>query len=627
VDEIQLSYPFHPAVKHVVALFKENEAYRQTRGLMQFVSKMLKSVWQRPTNDVHLIGCQHLDLNVPDVREEVTRISALQGAIATDIAAGGQAHAELIDAHAGNDAASQAAALLLTASLSESVEAVKGLNVRDLLECLISPGRGALEFQDAFAALCRDAWYFANVENLGRRVQRRAEGAPQPKVDAEMKRRLEEIFQPERRKAYERVLALPKLEEIDLKGPRVCLVLSPDGKGLSEDAKSFYESVVEKNNLCIVTGDGSDLASLEAVARRIWATVRVREETGGDRSPHAAELEDMGGEAEKDFHSAVVSLFNRVYYPHRSGLASTRLAMTFTGKTSYGEEHVEKALADRGVWKLVIDVEAEADGLIQRAEEMLWPATERRVPWRDVAYNSITYPRWVWLPPRGLEQLRDIARGQGRWRWHEDGYIEKPPFPPAQTSVSVVERDYDADSGEATLLVTGREAGKRPRILYARDAVDLPDRPDGEIDDSIFKTPEVRLFFLAIDPDGTHETGEPCEWKNKLTIKHEPRAVVGKCLVELAVVPQATEIRWNTKGINPKDGELYSGPIELDGSVAHTLHVYAECAGVSATRSFPIPAIDAEGPAIDPTRPARLRKRLELRGSDAPLGSSTAPSR
>jgi predicted AAA+ superfamily ATPase len=130
VDEIHLSYPFHPSVKHVVALFKENEAYRQTRGLMQFVSKMLKSVWQRPTNNVHLIGCQHLDLNVPDVREEVTRISALQGAIATDIAAGGQAHAELIDAHAGNDAASQAAALLLTASLSESVEAVKGLNER-----------------------------------------------------------------------------------------------------------------------------------------------------------------------------------------------------------------------------------------------------------------------------------------------------------------------------------------------------------------------------------------------------------------------------------------------------------------------------------------------------------------
>ena len=47
-EDIHGSYPFHPSVKHVVALFKENESYRQTRGLMQFVSKMLKSAWKRP---------------------------------------------------------------------------------------------------------------------------------------------------------------------------------------------------------------------------------------------------------------------------------------------------------------------------------------------------------------------------------------------------------------------------------------------------------------------------------------------------------------------------------------------------------------------------------------------------
>ena len=85
-EEIHGSYPFHPSVKHVIALFKENESYRQTRGLMQFVSKMIKSAWARPINDVYLIGCQHLDLNIPDVREEINRISNLQGAIAHDIA-------------------------------------------------------------------------------------------------------------------------------------------------------------------------------------------------------------------------------------------------------------------------------------------------------------------------------------------------------------------------------------------------------------------------------------------------------------------------------------------------------------------------------------------------------------
>lgn len=52
VDEIRLAYPFHPSVKRVVALFKENESYRQTRGLMLFASKMLKSVWTREADGV-----------------------------------------------------------------------------------------------------------------------------------------------------------------------------------------------------------------------------------------------------------------------------------------------------------------------------------------------------------------------------------------------------------------------------------------------------------------------------------------------------------------------------------------------------------------------------------------------
>ncbi len=113
-EEIHGSYPFHPSVKHVIALFKENESYRQTRGLMQFISKMIKSTWARATNDVYLIGCQHLNLNIGDVREEINRISNLQGAIAHDIAAGGTAIAEVVDAHHHSDAASQLASLILT---------------------------------------------------------------------------------------------------------------------------------------------------------------------------------------------------------------------------------------------------------------------------------------------------------------------------------------------------------------------------------------------------------------------------------------------------------------------------------------------------------------------------------
>ena len=74
-EEVRETYPFHPSFKNLVALFKENEGFRQTRGLMQFTARLLRSVWNREANDVFLIGTQHLDLNDPEVREEVQRVN------------------------------------------------------------------------------------------------------------------------------------------------------------------------------------------------------------------------------------------------------------------------------------------------------------------------------------------------------------------------------------------------------------------------------------------------------------------------------------------------------------------------------------------------------------------------
>src|SRR5260370_20762075 len=120
---------------------------------MELVSKMMKSAWTRSVNNVYLIGCQHLNLNLMDVREEINKISNLQGAIAHDVASGGGAVAETVDGHNKNDAASQCAALLLTGSLSESVDAVKGFAKPQMLANSLTPSRTAIEFQEAFESL------------------------------------------------------------------------------------------------------------------------------------------------------------------------------------------------------------------------------------------------------------------------------------------------------------------------------------------------------------------------------------------------------------------------------------------------------------------------------------------
>ena len=84
-DEIAATYPFHPRLKNVVALFKENEQFKQTRGLIELVSRLLKSVWERKDNDVFLVGPQHFALSMSEVREKLTEISGMRDVIATDL--------------------------------------------------------------------------------------------------------------------------------------------------------------------------------------------------------------------------------------------------------------------------------------------------------------------------------------------------------------------------------------------------------------------------------------------------------------------------------------------------------------------------------------------------------------
>ena len=121
-EQVRETYPFHPSFKHLVALFKENEGFRQTRGLMQFTARLLKSVEQREIDDVFLIGTQHLDLNDDQVRDEIERIAPkLIPAVTRDIADSGNAISETIDVELGTDAARQVMTLLLASSLSRAV--------------------------------------------------------------------------------------------------------------------------------------------------------------------------------------------------------------------------------------------------------------------------------------------------------------------------------------------------------------------------------------------------------------------------------------------------------------------------------------------------------------------------
>ena len=58
---------------------------------------------------------------------------------------------------------------------------------------------------------------------------------------------------------------------------------------------------------------------------------------------------------------------------------------------------------------------------------------------------------------------------------------------------------------------------------------------------------------------------KPRRWENKLTLTHERVTLPGgKRRVSLTVKPRGV-IRWNITAANPKEGEVYSEPIDLAG--------------------------------------------------------------
>lgn len=634
-DEIAASYPFHPSFKHILALFKENERFRQTRGLMTMAALMVKSALARPMNDVFLVGCQHIDLSNPDVRDAITNVYDLSGAIAHDIAGTGaeKAHAQTIDEQMDNDSASQVARLVLMASLSEANDAVKGLAKAEVVQNLVAPHRSPIEFDEAFEKLrieCwylhrkeNDAWYFSKNENLKKKIEKYAVTAPQPKIDAEMERRLTLVFEPKRRSAYTTVLPLPKVEDIKTSGERILLVLSPDKRVPPEEAERLFNAVAEKNNFCVVTGDGTDLAKLEDKVRRIWATAKVMQEDGGERSPNLVELEEEAETAEFEFNSALINLFNRVYYPARlpkggvDGLAYAALKLVERRSqgggpaTIDGEAAVEEALSATGASKLILDLTTEQtlSGLRSRAEDQLWGTTERKTRWKDVEERAICNVRWPWLPLRGLDEIKRAALANGQWRDNGDGYVEKGPFPAAKTSVKVLTRNYEDQTGVATIELTATDAGANGKIHFAQASDVSATSPI--VPDLIMERDETVLWFVAVDPDGKHETGEPVKWTNTLTLTYEPKEVMGKRSVALTVKPRG-KIRWNTDGTNPREGKPYTGPIPIDGNEEVKIYAYAEDAGVETTKTFVIRPVKGGEVQIDPDRPVLLRKRQKI---------------
>ncbi|MBY5501272.1 DUF499 domain-containing protein [Rhizobium leguminosarum] len=639
-EQVRETYPFHPSFKHLVALFKENEGFRQTRGLMQFTARLLKSVEQRPLDDVFLIGTQHLDLNDEQVRDEIERIAPkLLPAVTRDIADSGNAISETVDNELGADAAQQVMTLLLASSLSRAVGGRIGLSDNEIIEFLAAPNRKPDEFLSALERLREQAWYLhreeqrffiKETENLSRQIERTAKEIPQPKIDQALINRLTGILQPASKRAYQELQILPKLDELRLTGPRVLIVIRPDGRVPPNELQNFFDYQQEKNNLLVLTGQDSHLAdAVEDRLRELYAIEQISKRLKPGDSLYE-EARDRFEDAVDRFHKALSAGYNRLYYPalEETDGSERLMAVTIDNGLKIGEGdqsaevQIEKLLASpRANYKLALDMAEDFSQYFAMAEEYLWPSGKenRRTPWKDVLSRAKSLPVWPWMPGSGgLDTLKAEGLKQGRWRLGEDGYIEKGPFPKEKTTVNVSLQGSNLDTGDSLLSLTPRNAGDSPIVQYStKPEVTEADPRVEDLDN--FSTSEGSLYFWVKDPTGKFESGAPVRWMAELKIRHQVDPAADKRRVTLQSTPRAA-ITYSLDGSNPKDGTEYTAPFEI-GPEAIRLLVYARAGEANKTADFQIPASGDKRVQIDDTKPARLQgKRVSLDTTDRVYG-------
>lgn len=636
-EQVRETYPFHPSFKHLVALFKENEGFRQTRGLMQFTARLLKSVDERDSDDVFLIGTQHLNLNDEQVKDEIERIAPkLMPAVTRDIADAGNAIAEQIDGELAGDAAQQLMTLLLSASLSRAVGGRIGLSESELIEFLAAPQRKPDEFLQALQRLRESAWYLhreeqrffvKETENLSRQIERNAKELPQPKIDQALINRLSGILAPVSKVAYQDVQVLPKLDELKLGGPRTLIVIKPDGKVPPNELQNFFDYQQEKNNLLVLSGQDSLLAdAVEERLRDLYAIEQIQKRLkSGDTL--FEEARDRFEESEDRFGKALSAAYNRLYFPANDTLDGRDVLAGVTIdqglKLGQGEQsaeaQIEKLLASpRADYKLVSELGKDNfDEYFAQAEEYLWPSGKdnRRTPWKDVASRAKCSPVWPWMPgTSGLDALKAEALKQGRWRLGEDSYIEKGPFPKDKATVNVSVVNVKPDTGETVLSLTPRHAGDSP-VVYWSSKPDVSDKDSRVADLDNFTTGEGTVYFVVKEPTGRYESGPATRWLADLKIRHQVEPSADKRRITLAVTPQA-DIFFTLDGSNPKDGSRYDAPFEI-GSASCRLLVFARAGEANKTADFQIPASGDKTVQIVESKPARLQsKRVALDTTD-----------
>jgi hypothetical protein len=607
------SYPFHFAIRDLYARFRENPGFQQTRGLIRLMRTVVARIYDPEVGkaqNLALIHVHDLDLNDADTRSEITQINpTLENAISHDIAANGGAISENMDSNLGGTDTQDISKLLLVASLANIPNAVLGLSISEVISYLCAPGRDVTQLrQEVLPNLTTKAWYlhsttdgklfFKNVENLVARLRNTAESYNRQSSLKELQTFLERSFQPTIKDCYQEVIALPSVDDIQIKPERVTLVIYepyPSG-GLHPDLEKRFDDLDYKNRILFLSGARGSLDALLDTAAELKAITYIltemKVEKIAENDPQFASAQEMQEKIRFRLLSAVRETFTVLYYP-TDQLRNADFIMAFTDNNYNGEKQIRETLKAKG--KFTDDISN--DSFRKKCEQRLF--TQKAMLWTEVKKRAATDARWQWHRLDALDNIKNDLISKDQWR-ENGGYVEKPPFPKPDTEIRWRQVQRNGETGEVTLALTPVHGD----TIYYEIGATATTASQKVTDFNNFVTSELEISFLCVDSTGEHHTGEAQTWCNEITLKSRVYQQGHDKMLELQSAPPVP-IRYTTDGSDPKQaGGSYDEPFVIPSGTVCVLAIAEKQGIMSKTLRVDITWDKIDDFQVDPLKKA-----------------------
>ena len=634
---IKDSYPFHPDLRDLVGKFKENEGFQQTRGVIRLMQMIVSNLWNSKTAEtIDLVHPYDLDLNNDEIASEVRTINpSLSEAIAHDIAHSGDAECEEIDQVNKSNDASEAAKLVLMASLSTTPGAVPGLREFELIDCLQRPGRDLSTFKaNVLDKLATRAWYlhnsadgrlfFKNQQNLAAKLRSTAQSLHTETVDRMLRDHLEDYFKPTIRDCFQTVKILPPLDEVQLEVEKTTLVIiRPGGQAnqlpISQEWQDWWEQQPYKNRVLFLSGSKDTYQRVLDAARQTRALQSIEDELKSEQTapddPQWRALDALRDRIALQFSASLKEAFDQIVHPSiNSSLRAAGIDLSFSGNNS-GEGTLRNTL--EGAQKFTTKTDADAFRI--KSEARLFGGGDV-VLWSDFKRAAAVNTTWPIHSTTALDNLKADCIRKDIWR-EEGNHVRKGPFPDPDPEVAIRELSVSEDGG--TYLKV--ESLHAPSIVYETGDNDPTPTSSPVPTPTNFEARALRYRFLAFDPDDMTRRSEIKSWSAKLDIKYDLADRGDHKELTLQAQPHASgiAIRYTTDGSSPTSAgaATYDGPIRVAENcrVICAIAVSDEYSLNSETLKVQIPQGGSGNPTptIDKTTPATWTSKNKLDDSGA----------